>query len=475
MDGVVLWLVGTRCVVGGVWRRVAVEGGGPSLVGVDGHRGLWWHLDDRGVVEVVGVGEGGAGADADAGVAVSAGDVVSELSGCCRCWWQSADLSVHTQRCQSICERSPQYFEVWRLRSQKSFAQSLCWCTIVLCFDRLRCKMRLQPMFWLCHLVALVVGASDTPQILDDMLVAAIRAGLSSEPDLRPAESLLETLEQNEDLTLQSGNLAVWMDSTSDPAATAKRPAMELLWDLYMWAANAANSPDGAEDTVRKLIITSADRGLMCNSNFASGKRPHAGELTGTPLGYLLQAPILDPEFIGAFLRDNSGYDSSGTLLKTTAIPKSVRARRDGVKYGLSLLHLLANTGAEINIVRDFLQAQDARERRGTDVDEVFALTHLDRLFPYSESATALADYMRDGGNPQVYGAHNTSRAFASKIDNELTRSVTASLLKHSLQSGLGPGLNFGELVAVMPPMDLTGSGQWPELRGHTNPVRILL
>ena len=92
---------------------------------------------------------------------------------------------------------------------------------------------------------------------------------------------------------------------------------LELVWDLYMRSSqdlDAQEQTPEAEDLARELIISLLQRGLKANDGTATGTRPHAGTLAGTPLGVLFSS-LDDPELIDAFLAESSEYDTQGRYI----------------------------------------------------------------------------------------------------------------------------------------------------------------
>ena len=271
--------------------------------------------------------------------------------------------------------------------------------------------------------------------------------------------------------------------------------AIELLWDLYTrvaqgyWdetnqacsvVASAGNEPErwvmtesgppGAEHGVRRFIMALLEAGLRADAEFVDVKRPHAGTLAGTPIGELLFAATLDPEFITAFLAPSTGYYTRGTILKKMRIPRSIREQHGDTKFGLSLLHLIASAGADVQISRTILKIYDAHKRSGITIARATKDHRLDRLMAHSPTLVSMLDFLTDGGSPLQLDEHNASRAFALRVDDEVTESITQSLLRHSAALGDGPGVDFRELVLSLPPVDLDHD-TWSEFNGHVNPV----
>ena len=121
-------------------------------------------------------------------------------------------------------------------------------------------------------------------------------------------------------------------------------------------------------------------------------------------------------------------------------------------------------------------------ERDSVPVEDAVHELKLDRLAPASPTVAALIEQLSNG---VPLTRSNVSRSTAMQIRYEVSSHAVKRLLEFSADMGTGPGVDFNELVADLPPpaMDpetaqqlspegvaAKSSDAWP-FCGHTNPL----
>ena len=237
-----------------------------------------------------------------------------------------------------------------------------------------------------------------------DLLQRAIVAGMRPRVDTAALDDALEALRSGRvRLAEEDRDLEI----TFPPGSITR--AAEMLWTGYMRAREDESTPSGTQEKIRELLILLCGQGLNTDYTFEKGQHSMGNTLAGTPLGVLFR-DMTDPPFVDAFLDsgsplhgtvvqagprpgdDNSGATTAGLSSTSTHALGAEEEKRQSI-VGLSLLHLLANSGIEINVIREFYKLERAyrrafqaevpsKERQAELFDKLLHKTYLWKLMP---------------------------------------------------------------------------------------------
>ena len=167
----------------------------------------------------------------------------------------------------------------------------------------------------------------------NSLLVRGILTGVDRVVDVWTLRDAIAGI-KNGSIVLPDRNLFVDRHDFSLPAA-------QVLWNGYMRTIEDTATPKDAEKLQRELTMLLLAQGLNASFTFEGGRFRQAGNLAGTPLGYLLRE-MWDPEFIDAFL--DAGHDIGGSIVH---MPPPQYWEQDSI-VGASQLHFVANSGLEV-------------------------------------------------------------------------------------------------------------------------------
>ena len=300
-----------------------------------------------------------------------------------------------------------------------------------------------------CACVVLVRGTNGNME--PNLLFRGIQAAVLPEVDMDTLEAAVSGLRDGS-LALQGKGLQLKMIDGKIV------PAVEMLWNGYMRTVEDSTAPKEAEKLVREMLLILIDQGLFTGISFENGKHSQGGNLAGTPLGYLFRE-MKDPELFDAFLQ--GGHRTQGTMLREPG------HLADQTGLGLSYIHLIANAGVEVKIIREFYQLfnkfqraleEEAAGGAKADFHDCLHQTIVGRVAPYSATAYDTMEKIR-AGEPLI--GMNMTRVWASQVDRELHRYMLGGFFKAS------PAFDWRELAMDNPIRPKNGKPI------HANPILV--
>eukprot|EP00750_Incisomonas_marina_P017859 INCI2536.1.p1 GENE.INCI2536.1~~INCI2536.1.p1 ORF type:complete len:861 (-),score=142.45 INCI2536.1:19-2601(-) len=305
-----------------------------------------------------------------------------------------------------------------------------------------------------------------------ERLQKGIQAAVQPRVDMQSLQEAIEGLKDGS-IVLPGPNMAL-------TRGTKTLSAAELLWNGYMRTLEDPSVPQGSQVAMRELCLLLLRQGLNASATFELGQHRQAGNLAGTPLGYLTRQ-MDDPEFMEAWLE--AGHPTRGTIVHIP--PKHLWGKEGYSVVGASYLHFVANSGLEVRAIRDFYKlfaclerarpatiggrgggsdrprSDNDHRRDGTLVSDAefercLHTTMLAYIVPYSEAAQEIVAQLREG---VPLTGRNMSYQWAERLDCDLHVYVLRSLFRSS------PDFDWTELILDVPIEPINGQ------IAHANPV----